>query len=169
MAIAGLPGRQYWGARLCTSSANHRLLGPPTGPERRDESCCRQCTRWQVQYSQTGVTLRRHFSRAVAAAVTFVSVVAATSARCRGTGQRNVASQMFLQLLTLRRRTPRAVAAAVSFSLFPPCRCGDASVRCRGEEVETLHLPALGAVLTVMVQEHADVFWVLRFKTLSEL
>ena len=60
------------------------------------------------------------------------------------------------QLLTLRRRTSRAVAAALSFSLFPPCRSGDASVRCRGEEVQTLHLPALGAVLTVFVQEHAD-------------
>ena len=29
-------GRQYWETRLCTSSANHRLLGPPTGSEVRD-------------------------------------------------------------------------------------------------------------------------------------
>ena len=39
-------------------------------------------------------TFRRHFSRAVAAASTFVSVVAATSAWCRGTSQRNIASQI---------------------------------------------------------------------------
>ena len=29
-------GRQYWGARLSTPSANHRLLGPPTDPVHRD-------------------------------------------------------------------------------------------------------------------------------------
>ena len=37
------------------------------------------CTRWQVTFILTGTTLRRHFLRAVAAAVTFVHVVAATS------------------------------------------------------------------------------------------
>ena len=42
--------------------------------------------------------LRRHFLRAVVAAVFFVQVVSATSAWCRGTSQRNIAFQMFLQL-----------------------------------------------------------------------
>ena len=62
-------------------------------------------------------TLRRHFLRAVAAAVLFVLVAAATSASCRGTSQQSIAFQMFLQLQTLRRLLPRPVAAGVS--LFP--------------------------------------------------
>ena len=107
------PGATILGARLRTPSANHRLLGPPTGPEVCDGSFCGQCTRWQVQYSQTGATLRRHFSRAVAAASTFVSVVAATSAWCRGTSQQNIASQVFPLLPTLRRHVSRPVAAGV--------------------------------------------------------
>ena len=41
--------------------------------------------------------LRRHFLRAVAAAVFLVSVAAATLASCRGTSQQNIAFQMFLQ------------------------------------------------------------------------
>ena len=57
-------GRQNWGARLCTPSANHRLLGPPTGSEVRDGSCCGLCTRRLALYLQTGATLRRHFLRA---------------------------------------------------------------------------------------------------------
>ena len=56
---------------LRTPSANHRLLGQPTGSEDRDESCCAQRTRWLFLYLQTVATLRRHFSRAVAAAVFF--------------------------------------------------------------------------------------------------
>ena len=87
---------------------NHPVSVPPTGPEHSDASWSGQCSRWQVQYSQTGPTLRRHFSRAVAAPGTFVSVVAATSAWCRGTSQRNIASQMFPLLPTLRRRTSHA-------------------------------------------------------------
>ena len=43
--------------------------------------------------------LRRHFLRAVAAAVLFVHVAAAPSASCRGTRQQNIAFQMFLQKL----------------------------------------------------------------------
>ena len=74
------PGRQYWGSRSCTSSTNLLVSVPPTDPEHSDASWCGQCTRWQVQYSQTGATLRRHFSRAVG---TFVSVAATTSAWCR--------------------------------------------------------------------------------------
>ena len=88
----------------CTSTANQPV--PPT--EHSDASWCGQCTRRQVLYSQTGATLRRHFSRAVAAAGTFVCVVAATSAWCRGTSKRNIASQMLLQLPTLRRRVSHA-------------------------------------------------------------
>ena len=96
------PGRQYWGASSCTSSANHRMPGSP-GSVLRDRSCCGQCTRWLVQNFQTGAALRRHFSRAVAAAATFVSVVAATSAWCRGTRQRNIAVPIFPPFPTLRR------------------------------------------------------------------
>ena len=48
-----------------------------------------QCTRWQIQHFQTGMT-SRHFQRGVAAAVNFVHVVAATSAWCCGTGQRDI-------------------------------------------------------------------------------
>ena len=51
------------------------VSGPPNGCERRDASWC---WRWPEMCFQTGVTLRRHFSRAVAAAVTLVHVVAAT-------------------------------------------------------------------------------------------
>ena len=46
-----------------------------------------RCTRWLVLNFLTGSTLRRHFLRAVAAAVSFVHVVAATSAWCCGTGK----------------------------------------------------------------------------------
>ena len=41
------------------------------------------------------------------------SSLRATSALCRGTGQQNIAFQMFLQLLTLRRQVSRPVAAGV--------------------------------------------------------
>ena len=57
------PGASILGARFSTSSANHPVSVPPTGPEHADASWCGQCTRWQVQYSQTGATLRRHFLR----------------------------------------------------------------------------------------------------------
>ena len=76
-----------------------------------------RCTNSLVLYSQTGATLRRHFLRAVAAAVFYFHVAAATSASCRGTSQQNIAFQMFLQLQTLRRHVSRPVAAGVSFSL----------------------------------------------------
>ena len=95
---------------MCTSSANHRLLGEPTGPEHRDESCSRQCRRWLILYFQTRATLRGYSVRAV------VHVVAATSAWCRGTSQRNIAFQMFLRLRTLRRPASRPVAVGVSQS-----------------------------------------------------
>ena len=44
---------------------------------------------------QTGTTSRRHFLCAVVAAVTFVSVVAATSAWCHGTGHQDIAFRCF--------------------------------------------------------------------------
>ena len=134
------------GARLRTPSANHRLLGPPTGPEVRDGSFCGQCTRWQVQYSQTGATLRRHFSRAVAAACTFVSVVAATSALCRGTSQRNIASQMFPLLPTLRRHVSRPVAAGVYLSLKDVA--ASQFVCSRGADHLSSHLSSFGSDLS---------------------
>ena len=98
-----------------------RVGGPPTGSVHRDGSfllcivtgalvCCGRCT---CSLS----TLRRHFLRAVAAAVFYVHVAAATSASCRGTSQQNIAFQMFLQLQTLRRHVSRPVAAGVSLSL----------------------------------------------------
>ena len=65
--------------------------------------CFGRCTSWLVLYCQTGATLRRHFLRAVAAAVFLVHVAAATSASCRGTSQQNIAIQMFLQLQTFYR------------------------------------------------------------------
>ena len=79
--------------------------------------CCGRCTSSLVLYSQTGATLRRHYLRAVAAAVFCVHVAAATSASCRGTSQQNIAFQMFLQLQTLRLRVSRPVAAGVCVSL----------------------------------------------------
>ena len=72
--------------------------------------CCERCT-------SSLATLRRHFLRAVAAAVFHFLVAAATSASCRGTSQQNIAFQMFLRLQTLRRHVSRPVAAGVSFSL----------------------------------------------------
>ena len=69
------------GSEVFTSSANHPLLVPPTGCVHRD-----------ALYEMAGATLRRHFLRAVAAAVIFVCVVAATSAWCRVAGQRDDAS-----------------------------------------------------------------------------
>ena len=56
-------GDNTGGRRFSTSSANHPLSVPPTGPEHADASWCGQCSRWQVQCSQTGATLRRHFLR----------------------------------------------------------------------------------------------------------
>ena len=94
---------------------------PPTGSVHRDGSvflcivtgasvCCERCT-------SSLATLRRHFLRAVASAVFFVFVAAATSASCRGTSQQKIAFQMFLQLQTLRRHVTRLVAAGVYPSL----------------------------------------------------
>ena len=65
------------------------LLSPPTGSEHR--------ARWQIQQFQAGVTLRRRFLRAVAAAVTFVNVVAATPWLAVA-AQASLSSQIFLQL-----------------------------------------------------------------------
>ena len=45
------PGATILGARFSTSSANHPVSVPPTGPELADASWCGQCTRWQVLYS----------------------------------------------------------------------------------------------------------------------
>ena len=98
-----------------------RVGGPPTGSLHRDGSfflcivtgasvCCERCT-------SSLATLRRLVLRAVAAAVFFVLVAAATSASCRGTSQQNIAFQMFLQLQTLRRHVSRLVAAGVYPSL----------------------------------------------------
>ena len=105
-----------------------RVGRPPTGSVHRDGSfflcivtgasvCCGRCTSSLVLYSQMGATLRRHFLRAVAAAVFYVHVAAATSAPCRGTSQQNIAFQIFLQLQTLRRHVSRPVAAGVYLSL----------------------------------------------------
>ena len=71
---------------------------------------------------QTGMTLRRHFQRAVAAAVTFVHVVAATSAWCCGTDQ---ASDVAASLLP-------AVAAAASFSTQPRLPKGIGGIQSTG-------------------------------------
>ena len=94
-----------------------RVGGSPAGSVHRDGSfllcivtgasaCCERCT-------GSLATLRRHFSRAVAAAVFYFHVAALTSASCRGTSQQNIAFQMFLQLQTLRRHVSRLVAAGV--------------------------------------------------------
>ena len=45
------PGATILGARFSTSSANHPVSVPPTGPELADASLCGQCTSWQVLYS----------------------------------------------------------------------------------------------------------------------
>ena len=45
------PGATILGARFSTSSANHPVSVPPTGPEHADASWCGQCTSWQFQYS----------------------------------------------------------------------------------------------------------------------
>ena len=45
------PGAIILGARSSTSSANHPVSVPSTGPEHADASWCGLCTRWQVQYS----------------------------------------------------------------------------------------------------------------------
>ena len=74
MAIPGPTGRQHWGARLSTPSANHRLVGPPTGSALRDGSFTLLCTVtgssmfWDFG-SLYQRRLRRHILRAVAAAV----------------------------------------------------------------------------------------------------
>ena len=57
--------------------------------------------------------LRRHFLRAVTAAVFSSHVAPATLASCRGTSQQNIAFQMFLQFPTFRRHVSRPVAAGV--------------------------------------------------------
>ena len=110
----------------CFGSLHQKLRvgGRPTGSVHRDGSfslcisvCCGRCTSSLVLYSQTGATLRRHYLRAVAAAVFYVHVAAATSASCRGTSQQNIAFQMCLQIQTLRRHVSRLVAAGVYFSL----------------------------------------------------
>ena len=48
------PGRQYWGARSCTSSANHHSPVPPTGPVLSDESWTVHpdgfLSRWRILY-----------------------------------------------------------------------------------------------------------------------
>ena len=59
LAIAGPPGRQYWGARMSTSAANRRFTIPPTGCVHLDALWCGLCTRWPVPYFLTGSTLRR--------------------------------------------------------------------------------------------------------------
>ena len=71
----------------CFGSLHQKLRvdGPPTGSVHRDGSfflcivsrtsvCCGRCTRSLVLYSQTGAALRRHFFRAVGAAVFFSSL-----------------------------------------------------------------------------------------------
>ena len=44
------PGATILGARFSTSSANHPVSVPPTGPEHSDASWCGQCTSWQFPY-----------------------------------------------------------------------------------------------------------------------
>ena len=48
MAIAGPPGRQYWGACSSTSPANHHFCVPPTGLVLRDGWSSGQCARWRA-------------------------------------------------------------------------------------------------------------------------
>ena len=88
---------------FCYFGSLHQKLrvGKPTGSVHRDGSfflcivmgasvCCGRCT-------SSLSTLRRHFLRAVAAAVFYVHVAAATSASCRGTSLQNIAFQIPMQ------------------------------------------------------------------------
>ena len=54
------PGATILGARFSTSSANHLVSVPPTGPEHSDASWCGQCTSLQVQYFLTGAACPVH-------------------------------------------------------------------------------------------------------------
>ena len=81
------PGATILGARFSTSSANHPVSVPPTGSEPRDGFSFGHVLGLRFPLPEA---LRRRF-RAVAAAVFFVHVVAATPAWCRGTSQRNIA------------------------------------------------------------------------------
>ena len=73
-----------------------------------------RCTSGPVLNVQTGAALRRPFSRAVAAAATFVSVVASTSAWCRGTSQRTSLSDLSAALDAEASSITRRGAAAKS-------------------------------------------------------
>ena len=92
------------GASTSTSSANHRFSVPPNIVMHLAVDSVRG---WLVQNFQTGTALRRHFLRAVAAAVWFVH-------RCGNFGfvSRHKPAEyhvpMFLQLQTLRRHVSRA-------------------------------------------------------------
>ena len=44
------PGATILGRIFSTSSANHHVSVPPTGPELADASLRGQCTSWQFQY-----------------------------------------------------------------------------------------------------------------------
>ena len=111
------PGATLLGwARLCTPSANHRLLGPPTASEHRD-GCAVDVVR--VGWSCTARRVRRCSGTSYALSrqpSLFVLVAAATS-------QQNIAIQI---LRTLRRHVSRPVAAGVSLSavhIFSRLRC----------------------------------------------
>ena len=84
---------------MCTSSANHWLLGPPTGSELRDESSRVLC----IVTGSSLFCVAASFLTRCRGGLIFVHVAAATSASCRGTSLQNIAFQMFLQLQTLRR------------------------------------------------------------------
>ena len=51
------PGASILGTSFATPSADHPLSVPPTGPELPDDLRGGQCTRWQIQYVQTGSIL----------------------------------------------------------------------------------------------------------------
>ena len=105
------PGATILRSRLCTSSANHRCqarrlvqnilthLGVDGVRDGRLSTSRRVPFIGFVLGLRFALpeALRRHFLRAVAAAVFLVSVAAATLASCRGTSQQNIAFQMFLQ------------------------------------------------------------------------
>ena len=84
------------GASCSATSANHPVSVPPTGPELPDASSTDRVIIVLGLRFALPEALRRHFLRAVAAAVFYVHVAAATSASCRGISQQNIAFHMFL-------------------------------------------------------------------------
>ena len=129
MAIAGPPGRQYWGGRFSTSSANHPWSVPPTGSEHRDGFSSGFVLGLRFALPEA---LRRHF---------LTRCCGSRLLRPRRCGDLGLVSRhkpaehhvpMFLQLQALRRHVSRPVAAGV------PGRCDVSNASCCGSG--SLHL-----------------------------